>query len=108
MLMISRRIWPARTAIQFRGDDLDMPVHHELGPRAQLAEATLREADKIAPQQRVVCCPGELVGGRHHSSGPAFSAVFCRSSSSQDCRSLAMKVAITSSSAAVNGAGSGG
>ena len=62
---------------QFRGDDLDMPVHHELGPRAQLAEATLREADKIVPQQCVVGAPGELVGGRHHSSGPAFSVVFC-------------------------------
>jgi hypothetical protein len=33
---------------------------------------------------------------------------FYRSSSSQDCRSLVMKVAITSSSAAVNGAGSEG
>jgi hypothetical protein len=71
MLMISRRILPARSAIspdgrpfagrsEDRGDDLDVPVHRELGPRAQLAEAALREADEIEPQQRVVCAPGNL------------------------------------------------
>jgi hypothetical protein len=105
---MTRRILPRRSAVNFRRDGLDA-VHRELGPQAQLAEATLREIDEVEPQQRVVCSPGELVGGRIRSSDdPAFSVAFCRSSSSQACRSRAIKVAITSSSAAVTGAGSGG
>jgi hypothetical protein len=54
----------ATQCCQLRGDDFDMPAHREAGSRVQLAEAALREADEIAPQQGAV-----LVQRRHQRSG---------------------------------------
>src|SRR5436305_10761785 len=36
---------------QFGGDYCDVPAHCEAGPRVELAETELREADEIAPQE---------------------------------------------------------
>ena len=45
---------------QLRRDDFDMPVHRELGPRAELVETALREAGEIEPQQCVVLGPRNI------------------------------------------------
>ena len=105
--MISRRILPVGSAINF----VAMISRCQFSAnwvRGLSSRKQHRKADEIEARQRVVGAPGELVGGRHRSGGdPAVSLPRSRSSSSQDCRSLAMKVSMTSSSAAVNGGGLG-
>jgi hypothetical protein len=53
---------------QFRGDGLDMSVHRELGPPAQLAEATLREAAEIEPQPGVFLALGHFDNSDNHTT----------------------------------------
>jgi len=51
------------------GDDLDVPAHRKARPRVQLAEAALRKADKIAPQQRAVFVEAQRFRGSFHHRG---------------------------------------
>ena len=46
---------------QLGGDDLEMPVHRELGLRVEVVEAARREAGEVLPQQDLVLGRGEVL-----------------------------------------------
>ena len=47
------------------GDDLEMPVHRQLGLRVEVLEAARGKGGEVVPQQELVLCPRQDV----HCSG---------------------------------------
>ena len=62
--MISRRILPSPHRGQLGGDDLEMPVHRQLGLRVEVVEAARGEGAEVLPQQDLVLGPGQVLD--HH------------------------------------------
>ena len=75
---------------EFCGNDLEVPVRHQLGLRVELLKAARCEGRQILPEQRVIFTPGQVV--EHHVSPFAKRALSC---------------SITFSSASLNAAVSG-
>src|SRR5437764_7289658 len=60
---------------QLGGDDLDMPVHRQLGLRVEVLETAHGEADEVLPQQDLVLGRSEVL--EHHFSGFEKRALSC-------------------------------
>src|SRR6202023_3560346 len=66
---------PGRQRDQLGGDDLEMPVHRQLGLRVEVLEAARGEADEVLPQQDLVLGRGEVL--EHHFSAFEKRALSC-------------------------------
>ena len=60
---------------QLGGDDLEMPVHRQLGLRVELLEAARGEGGEVVPQQDLVLGRGEVL--EHHFSAFENRALSC-------------------------------
>src|SRR6201984_2183387 len=60
---------------QLGGNDLEMPVHRQVGLRVESVKAAHREGREIVPQQDLVLSPGEV--REHYISRLANRALSC-------------------------------